>query len=110
VVSVVVFAIRTHALDNGIGARLTLGWNSWNIFAEQLDEQVVGDTVRCFTSDSVRVGRREVCTFVIYHRLTLRYAWLVCVELRWRCFGWRASLFKQEVVNECGMVVHYIHL
>jgi hypothetical protein len=48
VVSLVVFAIGTHALDNGVGARPTLGWNSWNIFAERLNEQVVRDTVRCF--------------------------------------------------------------
>jgi hypothetical protein len=59
VVSVVVFAIGTHALDNGVGVRPTLGWNSWNIFAERLDEQVVRDTVRRFHPVTQSVGGRE---------------------------------------------------
>lgn len=32
------------ALDNGVGRRPTLGWNSWNRFGSRLDERVVRDT------------------------------------------------------------------
>jgi len=40
----------TLALDNGVGLRPVLGWNSWNVFRDALDEAVVRDTARLLVS------------------------------------------------------------
>jgi hypothetical protein len=33
-------ACNTRALDNGLGQKPALGWNSWNTFKDLLDEKV----------------------------------------------------------------------
>mmetsp|Transcript_17686 Transcript_17686/g.46163 ORF Transcript_17686/g.46163 Transcript_17686/m.46163 type:complete len:437 (+) Transcript_17686:44-1354(+) len=38
------------ALDNGVGQRPSLGWNSWNAFAGRLDEAVVRQTAQLLVS------------------------------------------------------------
>lgn len=40
-VLVVTISTVTSGLNNGVGMRPTLGWNSWNAFGSALDEQVV---------------------------------------------------------------------
>jgi alpha-galactosidase len=44
------FGLPTLALDNGAGLRPTLGWNSWNVYKEALDENVVRETAKMLIS------------------------------------------------------------
>jgi alpha-galactosidase len=42
------------ALDNGVGRRPTLGWNSWNIFACSVNETLMRDTMDAFVTLGLR--------------------------------------------------------
>eukprot|EP00038_Savillea_parva_P006724 m.165464 g.165464 ORF g.165464 m.165464 type:complete len:427 (-) comp12565_c0_seq1:2250-3530(-) len=39
-----------HSLDNGVGRRPTLGWNSWNLYKGRLDESLVRSTAKLLVS------------------------------------------------------------
>ena len=45
---------RAAALDNGVGQRPTLGFNSWNIFACSVNETLMRDTMDAFVSLGLR--------------------------------------------------------
>ena len=46
--------VAARALDNGVGLRPTLGWNSWNVFACNVNETLMRDTMDAFVSLGLR--------------------------------------------------------
>ncbi|KAI5082671.1 hypothetical protein GOP47_0002414 [Adiantum capillus-veneris] len=40
----------THALNNGLGSTPQMGWNSWNHFGCQIDEQIIRETADAMVS------------------------------------------------------------
>ena len=61
IVSFVVFTAVVFALDNGLGLTPQMGWNSWNKFACNINEQLIKDTIDALVSTGLAgVGYKYV--------------------------------------------------
>ncbi len=47
-------AAPAHALDNGVGRTPPMGWNSWNTFACNINEQLIRQTADSIVSSGMR--------------------------------------------------------
>jgi alpha-galactosidase len=52
--AMVVLAAPTAALDNGVGQRPAMAWNSWNTFRCDVNESLVMETADAMVSSGLR--------------------------------------------------------